>query len=60
MNMLEKLLVPQLFDDLTETTWWTDLVYRGLERADSDGTGVDPGQDMSVGTPMAGIVAGQE
>ncbi len=32
MTLLEKLLGQCLGDDLTETTFWTDGVYRALEQ----------------------------
>jgi len=35
MNMLDKFLGFDLFEDLTETTWWTDTVFRGLEKGGS-------------------------
>jgi hypothetical protein len=31
MNVLDKLLGLSLSEDLTETTWWTDTIFRGLE-----------------------------
>ena len=36
MNMLDKFLGFDLFEDLTETTWWTDTVFRGLEKGGTD------------------------
>jgi hypothetical protein len=36
MNMLDKFLGFDLFEDLTETTWWADTVFRGLEKGGSD------------------------
>jgi hypothetical protein len=36
MNMLDKFLGFDLFEDLTETTWWADTVFRGLEKRGSD------------------------
>jgi hypothetical protein len=30
MNVLDKLLGLSLSEDLTETTWWTDTIVRGL------------------------------
>jgi len=34
--MFDKFLGFDLFEDLTETTWWTDTVFRGLEKGSSD------------------------
>ena len=31
MNVLDKLLGLTLSEDLTETTWWTETIFRGLE-----------------------------
>jgi len=36
MNMLDKFLGFDLFEDLTETTWWADTVFRGLEKSGSN------------------------
>jgi hypothetical protein len=36
MNLFDKFLGFDLFEDLTETTWWADTVYRGLEKGGSD------------------------
>ena len=36
MNMFDKFLGFDLFEDLTETTWWADTVFRGLEKGGSD------------------------
>ena len=35
MNVLDKLLGLALTEDLTETTWWTDTIFRGLEECSS-------------------------
>jgi hypothetical protein len=32
MNVIEKLLGLRPIQDLTETTWWTETVFRELER----------------------------
>jgi len=31
MNVFNKILRRGFVDDLTETTWWTDAIFRGLE-----------------------------
>ena len=36
MNIFDKFIGFDLFEDLTETTWWADTVYRGLEKGGSD------------------------
>ena len=36
MNVIEKLLGSSLTEDLTESTWWTETVFRELERGFSD------------------------
>ena len=35
MNMFDKLLGFDFVEDLTETTWWTETVFRGLEKGGS-------------------------
>jgi hypothetical protein len=32
MNIFDRLIAIKLDEDFTETTWWTDAVYRGLEQ----------------------------
>lgn len=32
MNVFDKLLGFDLDEDLTETSWWTETVFRGLEK----------------------------
>lgn len=32
MSMFDKLLGFDLVEDLTETTWWTETIFRGLEK----------------------------
>jgi len=34
--MFDKFLGFDLFEDLTDTTWWTDTVFRGLEKGSSE------------------------
>jgi hypothetical protein len=34
MSILDKLIGLGLAEDLTETSWWTDAVYRGLTQED--------------------------
>ena len=34
MSILDKLIGLGLAEDLTETSWWTDAVYRGLTQDD--------------------------
>jgi hypothetical protein len=36
MNMLDKLLGLGSVDDLAETSWWTDTIFRGLEQDASE------------------------
>ena len=36
MNVFDKFLGIDLFEDLTETTWWADTVFRGLEKGVGD------------------------
>ena len=36
MSMFDKLLGFDLVEDLTETTWWTETIFRGLEKRGSD------------------------
>ena len=38
MSMFDKLLGFDLVEDLTETTWWTETIFRGLEKRGSDRT----------------------
>ncbi len=40
MNVFDKLLGLEITEDLTETAWWTDTVFRGLEMDDSDEQGI--------------------
>jgi hypothetical protein len=43
LSLLDKLLGLDLVEDLTETAWWTDNVFRGLEKAAFDEQGTDLG-----------------
>ena len=36
MNVFDKFLGLTWPDDVTETTWWADAVYRGLEERAAD------------------------
>jgi len=36
MNVYDKLLGLDLDEDLTETTWWTETVFRGLEKGGTE------------------------
>lgn len=36
MSILDKLIGMGFGDDLTETTWWTDTVFRELSRTERD------------------------
>ena len=36
MSILDKLIGLGLAEDLTETAWWTDTVFRELSRTDED------------------------
>lgn len=47
MSILDRLLGLSTEEDLTETSWWTDTIFRGLEQAGSaealvGGEGVTP------------------
>ena len=35
MSMFDKFLGFDLVEDLTETTWWTETIFRGLEKGGS-------------------------
>jgi hypothetical protein len=39
MNVIEKLLALKPIEDLTETTWWAETVFRELERDAPAGRG---------------------
>ena len=41
MNILDKLFGLDLIEDVTETTWWADGVFRRLESDASDGQSID-------------------
>lgn len=32
MSMIDRLLAPRLSEDITETSWWAENVFRELER----------------------------
>ena len=36
MSILDKLIGLGLAEDLTESSWWTDAVFRGLAQEDFD------------------------
>jgi hypothetical protein len=36
MNMLDKLLGLGFVEDLAESSWWTDTIFRGLEQDGSE------------------------
>ncbi len=42
MSILDKLIGLGLGDDLTETSWWTDTVFRELSRTDLDTAAAGP------------------
>jgi hypothetical protein len=53
MNMLDKLLGLGFVEDLAETTWWTDTIFRGLkqdgpEEMDIVGGASAPSSDRST------------
>ena len=41
MSMFDKILGLDLVEDLTETTWWTETIFRGLEKGGSDKRAID-------------------
>ncbi len=42
MNVFDKILGLTLIDDVTDTPWWTDTVFRALEQEGSIERGVEP------------------
>lgn len=42
MSIFDKLLDLALIEDLTETAWWTETVFRELEQEDSDERALGP------------------
>lgn len=43
MSILDKLLGLTLIEDLTETAWWTEVVFRELEQGYPDERMIDAG-----------------
>jgi hypothetical protein len=39
--MIDKLLGLKLVDDIAETSWWTDTIFRGLEQDRTEEQGLD-------------------
>jgi hypothetical protein len=54
LSLLDKLLGLDLVEDLTETTWWTDNVFRGLEKADLDEQDAGPADSVASAQRSAG------
>ena len=53
MNLIDKLIGLGLGDDLTETAWWTETVFRELSRQDPDapGSADDAAVALGAATP---------
>lgn len=49
MNVFDKILGQALIEDLTDTSWWTDTVFRALEQDALNERGVDPEVAGSAG-----------
>jgi hypothetical protein len=43
MNIVDKILELSFIEDVTETSWWTAVVFQQLEQGSSDERGADLG-----------------
>ncbi len=53
MNVFDKLLGFDFVEDLTETTWWTETVFRGLEKGGTEKQ--DSGIEVSAAANQSSI-----
>lgn len=53
MNVFDKILSLALIEDLTETPWWTDCVFRALEEDASN----EPSYDAETADPAGQLTS---